>query len=72
MLRMPAQQYFSCFDKHWPISFEIESADCKKHNRIYLQSSLQNCMHGYDRVRNVHVNSVTHARKSVHGIDSTV
>ena len=28
-----------------------------------------NCVHSYDRARNVHANSVTCAQKFVHGID---
>ena len=31
-----------------------------------------NCMHGYDRSRNVHANGVTRTRKFVHGIDYSV
>ena len=31
-----------------------------------------NCVHGYDRQRNVHANGVTRARKFVHGFDSSI
>ena len=35
-----------------------------------LQQAFTNCVHGYDRARNVHANNVTHTQKFVHVIDS--
>ena len=37
-----------------------------------MMQAFTNCMHGYDRVHNVHTNDVTRAGKFVHGIDSSV
>ena len=39
---------------------------------IYHKQAFTNCVHGYDRARNVHANGITRTRKFVHVIDSSV
>ena len=39
---------------------------------VKIKQTFTNCVQGYDRVGNVHVNGVAHTRKFVHGIDSSV
>ena len=41
----------------------------KRINKEFFFKAFTNCVHGYDRARNVHANSVTCERKFVHGIE---
>ena len=39
---------------------------------LITRQAFINCMHGYDRICNVHGKSVTRTRKFMHGINSSV
>ena len=43
----------------------LHSTQCN--NQVFT-----NCMHGFDRARNVHASDVMRTQKFVHGIDSSV
>ena len=39
---------------------------------LELKPQVTNCVHGYNRAHNVHINGVMRTRKFVHDIDSSV
>ena len=52
--------------------FRLTMKEDRESDLNFLQQVFTNCVHGYDRARNVHTNGVTRTLKFVHGTDSSV